>query len=72
MLGADLLPTTFSLYALGIQIHHIVHNVVERLSSQEDGRRAMLTTYDGSTCFYLYLGQKEIVKVNHKYEGKDY
>ena len=56
IVGADFLSTTYSIEALGMQIHHIVQNVVERLVSQEEQRKAILTAYDGFTSFYLYLG----------------
>ena len=72
ILGADLLPTTFSFHALAMQTHHIVRNIVERLASQSVGRVAMLTAYDGATTFHLHLEGNQIARIKHKYEGKDY
>lgn len=60
VLGADLYPTTHSFYSLGMQTHHIAQNIAERLTAEEHQKKAMLTVYDGSTSFYLHLGDSEV------------
>lgn len=71
VIGADIFPTTFSFFALAIQIHHLVCNIIERLIGVENRKKSILSAYDGSTSFLIYLGAKTIAKVSHKYEGKE-
>ena len=45
VLGGDVFPTTQSLYAIGMQVHHVVHNITERLMGKIHQKKVMLTVY---------------------------